>query len=88
MVVVNDRNIQLYLNKEGVCVGQTVNDLLLKIYTRNQYSLKCEFSVSVQIFIASTIKIKHKKLQARDVYIKYSRLVNYFIWQGKVISIV
>ena len=70
MVVVNVRNTQLYINKEGICVQPTVNDLLLKIYICNRYSFKVEFSVSEQIFIASTIKIKHKDLQARDVYIK------------------
>jgi len=68
--VVNDRNIQLYLNKGGFCVRPIVNDLLLKIYTSSRHSLKFEFSLSLQIFIVSAIKIKHKNLQARDVYIK------------------
>jgi len=70
MVVVNVRNIQLYLNKEAICARPIVNDLLLKIYTCNRYSLEAELSVSVQIFIAPTIKIKHKNLQVRDVYMK------------------
>jgi len=57
MAVVNDRNIQLFPNKDGICVRPLANDLLLKIYAYNRYSLKVEFLVSVQIFIASTIKI-------------------------------